>query len=275
MYLVSRRTKAVVTSTYKPRLDDELGLIKGEHVYIVKKSAHGFWKGQTTNGCCGWFPSNCVMEIEAAVEEYQRSTDKSADTAPGPSQPQAQKPSPSEQNEAAISKKGPTSEKMASLIADLQIGFRLPGTTPNIPAKTTPVTAPVAPTPAPHMSPPMNNAVPTTEEEKLICYLVERCHETGQQLVLENEYERFKMLTNSNTTSPIMRIWVKKYKDGLKNLKLSDRERVVQIYGLKVDCKGHWCTWLKKIGKTGYTKVGKQLYLKKFEATDGSFEIPQ
>ncbi|EGT56839.1 hypothetical protein CAEBREN_14617 [Caenorhabditis brenneri] len=122
MYLESRRTKAVVTSTYKPRSDDELGLIKGEHVYIVKKSAHDFWKGQTTNGCCGWFPSNCVMEIVA----------------------QAQKPPPSEQKESAISKKGPTSEKMASLIADLQIGFRLPGTTPNIPAKTTPVTEEVA-----------------------------------------------------------------------------------------------------------------------------------
>ncbi|EGT42381.1 hypothetical protein CAEBREN_22327 [Caenorhabditis brenneri] len=118
-------------------------------------------------------------------------------------------------------------------------------------------------------------AIPTTEEEKLICHLVERCHETGQQLVMENEYERFKMLTNSNTTSPIMRIWVKKYKDGLKNLKLSDRERVVQIYGLKVDCKGHWCTWLAKIGKTEYNKVGNQLYLKKFVAKDKSFEIPQ
>ncbi|EGT40750.1 hypothetical protein CAEBREN_18464 [Caenorhabditis brenneri] len=53
-------------------------------------------------------------------------------------------PSPSEQKESATSKKGPTSEKMASLIADLQIGFRLPGT-PNIPAKTTPVTEEVAP----------------------------------------------------------------------------------------------------------------------------------
>ncbi|EGT46874.1 hypothetical protein CAEBREN_13296 [Caenorhabditis brenneri] len=54
------------------------------------------------------------------------------------------KPSPSEPIEAAIPRKGPTSEKRESLIADSQNGFRLSGTTPNISVKATPVTEEVA-----------------------------------------------------------------------------------------------------------------------------------
>ncbi|EGT46871.1 hypothetical protein CAEBREN_02924 [Caenorhabditis brenneri] len=54
------------------------------------------------------------------------------------------KPSPSEQKESTNAKGRPTNEKMKSLIADSQNGFHLPGTTPNIPVKATPVTEEVA-----------------------------------------------------------------------------------------------------------------------------------
>ncbi|EGT47288.1 hypothetical protein CAEBREN_18111 [Caenorhabditis brenneri] len=63
---MSSRTKAVVKFTYEPRLEDELGLTKGEYVYVVEKSTDGWWKGEAPNGSVGWFPSNYVEMLNSS-----------------------------------------------------------------------------------------------------------------------------------------------------------------------------------------------------------------
>ncbi|CAI5454803.1 unnamed protein product [Caenorhabditis angaria] len=62
--MMTTRTKALVKFAYDPQLEDELGLQKGEHVFVVEKSTDGWWKGETSNGSTGWFPSNYVEEVE-------------------------------------------------------------------------------------------------------------------------------------------------------------------------------------------------------------------
>ncbi|CAL2048041.1 unnamed protein product [Caenorhabditis brenneri] len=64
--MMSSRTKAVVKFTYEPRLEDELGLTKGEYVYVVEKSTDGWWKGEAPNGSVGWFPSNYVEMLNSS-----------------------------------------------------------------------------------------------------------------------------------------------------------------------------------------------------------------
>ncbi|EFO82441.1 CRE-NCK-1 protein [Caenorhabditis remanei] len=86
--IMSTRTKAVVKFTYEPRLEDELGLTKGEFVYVVEKSTDGWWKGEAPNGGVGWFPSNYVEEVEASTNGNQGSIEnrKPASAVPPPAE---------------------------------------------------------------------------------------------------------------------------------------------------------------------------------------------
>ncbi|EGT58185.1 hypothetical protein CAEBREN_05204 [Caenorhabditis brenneri] len=58
--MMSSKAKAVVKFTYEPRLEDELGLTKGQYVNVIEKNSDGWWKGEAPNGSVGWFPSNYV-----------------------------------------------------------------------------------------------------------------------------------------------------------------------------------------------------------------------
>ncbi|PIC17974.1 hypothetical protein B9Z55_024025 [Caenorhabditis nigoni] len=88
--MMSSKTKAVVKFTYEPRLEDELGLTKGEFVYVVEKSTDGWWKGEAPNGGVGWFPSNYVEEVEASTNGNQGSIENRKPVAaavPPPAEP--------------------------------------------------------------------------------------------------------------------------------------------------------------------------------------------
>jgi hypothetical protein len=41
--------KCNVLHDYKPRRSDEMQLIKGEELFVIDKSADGWWKGQVFN----------------------------------------------------------------------------------------------------------------------------------------------------------------------------------------------------------------------------------
>ncbi|CAI2356961.1 unnamed protein product [Caenorhabditis sp. 36 PRJEB53466] len=88
--MMSTRTKAVVKFTYERRLDDELGLQKGEYVYVVEKSTDGWWKGEAPNGTTGWFPSNYVEEVEASSNGNQGSIENRNPSAAAPPPPPIQ-----------------------------------------------------------------------------------------------------------------------------------------------------------------------------------------
>lgn len=92
---MSSKTKAVVKFTYEPRLEDELGLTKGDFVYVVEKSTDGWWKGEAPNGGVGWFPSNYVEEVEASTNGNQGSIENrnpAAAAVPAPIMMQAPPP---------------------------------------------------------------------------------------------------------------------------------------------------------------------------------------
>ncbi|GMT32407.1 hypothetical protein PFISCL1PPCAC_23704 [Pristionchus fissidentatus] len=57
--------QAVVRYTYEPKLEDELGLTKGDTITVLERSSDGWWKGEC-HGRTGWFPSNYVEESAAA-----------------------------------------------------------------------------------------------------------------------------------------------------------------------------------------------------------------
>ncbi|EGT58167.1 hypothetical protein CAEBREN_22270 [Caenorhabditis brenneri] len=48
--MMSSRTIVVVKFTYEPRLEDELGLVKGDYVNVIEKNTDGWWKGEAPNG---------------------------------------------------------------------------------------------------------------------------------------------------------------------------------------------------------------------------------
>uniref|UniRef100_A0A8R1DMZ3 Cytoplasmic protein n=1 Tax=Caenorhabditis japonica TaxID=281687 RepID=A0A8R1DMZ3_CAEJA len=88
--MMSSKTRAVVKFTYEPRLEDELGLTKGEYVYVVEKSTDGWWKGEAPNGSVGWFPSNYVEEVEASANGNQGSIENRNPAAVQPQPPAPQ-----------------------------------------------------------------------------------------------------------------------------------------------------------------------------------------
>ncbi|XP_051990691.1 cytoplasmic protein NCK1-like isoform X2 [Xyrauchen texanus] len=52
---------ALVKFNYTAEREDELSLVKGTRVTVMKKCSDGWWQG-TYNGLSGWFPSNYVTE---------------------------------------------------------------------------------------------------------------------------------------------------------------------------------------------------------------------
>ncbi|EGT30472.1 CBN-NCK-1 protein [Caenorhabditis brenneri] len=100
--MMSSRTKAVVKFTYEPRLEDELGLTKGEYVYVVEKSTDGWWKGEAPNGSVGWFPSNYVEEVEASTNGNQGSIENRNPAAAVPAPVAMQPPPPPAQAKASV-----------------------------------------------------------------------------------------------------------------------------------------------------------------------------
>ena len=39
-------------------MEDELSLKKGEIIYVIEKSASGWWKGRSDDGRAGWLPAS-------------------------------------------------------------------------------------------------------------------------------------------------------------------------------------------------------------------------
>ena len=73
--LVDRVQRAEVTEDYLPTASDELGLVKGQTVEVVKKMSYGWWKGRTGNAV-GIFPSQNVKLVEhhEQQEEVEQET---------------------------------------------------------------------------------------------------------------------------------------------------------------------------------------------------------
>lgn len=47
---------------YEAQQSDELNLVKGDKISVLEKSSDGWWRGRTSNGETGWFPSNYVQD---------------------------------------------------------------------------------------------------------------------------------------------------------------------------------------------------------------------
>lgn len=71
--LVDRVCQAVVVEDYLPTALDELGLMKGQIVEVVKKMSYGWWKGRIANQI-GIFPNQNVelVEHQPQQEELER-----------------------------------------------------------------------------------------------------------------------------------------------------------------------------------------------------------
>ncbi|RXN38181.1 butyrophilin 2 [Labeo rohita] len=66
--LASRLDKCVALCDFTPEDDDELKLLKGETIEILKKSEGGWWKGKKNNQT-GFFPTSYVKEIEPSKDK--------------------------------------------------------------------------------------------------------------------------------------------------------------------------------------------------------------
>ena len=73
--LVDRALMAVVVEDYLPTASDELGLVKGQIVEVVKKMSYGWWKGRTDTAV-GIFPSQNVEVLEH--QEHQEEVEQEA-----------------------------------------------------------------------------------------------------------------------------------------------------------------------------------------------------
>ncbi|KAJ6222158.1 hypothetical protein RDWZM_000703 [Blomia tropicalis] len=61
--LLNEVLKVVIAKyNYEAQQTDELTLVKGDKISVVEKSSDGWWRGQTSDGKIGWFPSNYVQE---------------------------------------------------------------------------------------------------------------------------------------------------------------------------------------------------------------------
>ena len=68
--LVDKALMAVVVEDYLPTALDELGLVKGQMVEVMKKMSYGWWKGRTGNAV-GIFPSQNVKAIEHQEQQEE------------------------------------------------------------------------------------------------------------------------------------------------------------------------------------------------------------
>ena len=73
--LGDRVCRAVVVEDYSPTASDELGLVKGDTVEVMKKMSYGWWKGRMGSKV-GIFPSQNVklVEHQQQQEEVEQET---------------------------------------------------------------------------------------------------------------------------------------------------------------------------------------------------------
>ena len=68
--LVDGVHRAVVVEDYSPTASDELGLMKGQIVEVVKKMSYGWWKGRIGN-TVGIFPNQNVKVVEHQEQQEE------------------------------------------------------------------------------------------------------------------------------------------------------------------------------------------------------------
>ncbi|KAK1159675.1 SH3 and multiple ankyrin repeat domains protein 2-like [Acipenser oxyrinchus oxyrinchus] len=63
----------IVVKPYHPQEDGEISLYKGDRVKVLSIGEGGFWEG-SARGCVGWFPAECVEEIQTKPNESKPET---------------------------------------------------------------------------------------------------------------------------------------------------------------------------------------------------------
>ncbi|TEA11781.1 hypothetical protein DBR06_SOUSAS6910281, partial [Sousa chinensis] len=53
----------VVVKPYQPQVDGEIPLHRGDRVKVLSIGEGGFWEG-SARGHIGWFPAECVEEVQ-------------------------------------------------------------------------------------------------------------------------------------------------------------------------------------------------------------------
>ncbi|XP_046542389.1 LOW QUALITY PROTEIN: cytoplasmic protein NCK2-like [Haliotis rubra] len=69
-------TPATAKYHYTSQREDEISLVKGEHLIVLEKSNDGWWKGQKNDNSVGWFPSNYVL-VDSEVDYCTAATAES------------------------------------------------------------------------------------------------------------------------------------------------------------------------------------------------------
>ncbi|XP_056657135.1 SH3 and multiple ankyrin repeat domains protein 2 isoform X9 [Monodelphis domestica] len=63
----------VVVKPYQPQVDGEIHLHRGDRVKVLSIGEGGFWEG-STRGHIGWFPAECVEEVQCKPNESKPET---------------------------------------------------------------------------------------------------------------------------------------------------------------------------------------------------------
>uniref|UniRef100_A0A4X2MC30 SH3 and multiple ankyrin repeat domains 2 n=1 Tax=Vombatus ursinus TaxID=29139 RepID=A0A4X2MC30_VOMUR len=63
----------VVVKPYQPQVDGEIHLHRGDRVKVLSIGEGGFWEG-STRGHIGWFPADCVEEVQCKLTESKPET---------------------------------------------------------------------------------------------------------------------------------------------------------------------------------------------------------
>ncbi|XP_074086951.1 SH3 and multiple ankyrin repeat domains protein 2 isoform X2 [Macrotis lagotis] len=63
----------VVVKPYQPQVDGEIHLHRGDRVKVLSIGEGGFWEG-STRGHIGWFPADCVEEVQCKPNESKPET---------------------------------------------------------------------------------------------------------------------------------------------------------------------------------------------------------
>ncbi|XP_021563143.1 SH3 and multiple ankyrin repeat domains protein 2-like, partial [Carlito syrichta] len=63
----------VVVKPYQPQVDGEIPLHRGDRVKVLSIGEGGFWEG-SARGHIGWFPADCVEEVQCKPKDSQAET---------------------------------------------------------------------------------------------------------------------------------------------------------------------------------------------------------
>ncbi|XP_066108391.1 SH3 and multiple ankyrin repeat domains protein 2 isoform X2 [Saccopteryx bilineata] len=63
----------VVVKPYQPQVDGEISLHRGDRVKVLSIGEGGFWEG-SARGHIGWFPAECVEEVQCRPKDIQAET---------------------------------------------------------------------------------------------------------------------------------------------------------------------------------------------------------